>query len=109
MGLREGAIVSSLKIPLECGLVGFQASQGASFGGGFAGPVEVTDIRLFHLPREERGLVVDNCGEVDDPIVGRAEDNAEAFEFLDVCFEVCRLRFQFILNFRDFLVVDLKF
>lgn len=103
------AVVRGLRFPCAWGLVGFQASQGASFGGGFAGPVEITDVGLFHLPREESGLVVDHGGEVDDPIVGRAEDNPEAFEFLDVCFEVCRLRFQFILNFRDFLVVDLEF
>ena len=98
-----------MRIPLECGLVGFQVSQRASFGGGFASPMEIADIRLFHLPSEKRGLIVDHSGEIDDPVVSRAEDNPKTFEFLDVCFEICRLQFKFILDFRNLLVVDLEF
>lgn len=102
-------MVRGLGFPFAWGLVGFQASQWASFGGGFASPMEIADIRLFHLPSEERGLIVDHSGEIDDSVVSRAEDNPEAFEFLDVCFEIRRLRFKFILDLSNLLVVDLEF
>jgi len=73
-------VVRGLRFPFAWGLVWFQASQGASFGGGFASPMEIADIRLF-----------------------------QAFEFLDVCFEIRRLRFKFILDLSNLLVVDLEF
>jgi len=72
-------------------------------------PVEIGDVRLFHLPRVERWLVFDYGGEVNDSVMGRAEDNPESFKLFDVGFEVHRLRFQFVLDFCDLLVVDLEF
>ncbi|MEY2612129.1 MAG: hypothetical protein RL069_941, partial [Planctomycetota bacterium] len=54
-------------------------------------------------------LVFDYGGEVNDSVMGRAEDNPESFKLFDVGFEVYRLRFQFVLDFCDLLVVDLEF